>query len=73
MDYISWNQHQEADNNIGSPCQDDSSSQPHLAHDLWREVVLECLLKLYLFLNVFYPSHYDIRVKYKHVVGRTPS
>nr|XP_025877711.1 uncharacterized protein LOC107279681 isoform X2 [Oryza sativa Japonica Group] len=63
----------EADNNIGSPCQDDSSSQPHLAHDLRWEVVLECLLKLYLFLNVFYPSHYDIRVKYKHVVGRTPS
>ncbi|EEC70574.1 hypothetical protein OsI_01763 [Oryza sativa Indica Group] len=30
--------HQEADNNIGSPCQDDSSSQPHLAHDLRREM-----------------------------------
>nr|BBF90112.1 HGWP repeat containing protein-like [Oryza rufipogon] len=30
--------HQEADNNIGSPCQDDSSSQPHLAHHLRREM-----------------------------------
>uniref|UniRef100_J3N1J8 Transposase Tnp1/En/Spm-like domain-containing protein n=1 Tax=Oryza brachyantha TaxID=4533 RepID=J3N1J8_ORYBR len=30
--------HQEADNTKGSPYQDDSSSQPHLAHDLRREM-----------------------------------
>ncbi|XP_015690633.2 uncharacterized protein LOC107303881 isoform X1 [Oryza brachyantha] len=30
--------HQEADNTIGSPHQDDFSSQPHLVHDLRREM-----------------------------------